>query len=107
MHREGLRLFGNLVSPASAPQSHPAHQDAAHGTVAAPESTRDLADASGKADGLPRRPPLSTARAAFTAGQRKQAAGGGSGLQAWRPALASEEFALAGCVDKAGLVTVG
>jgi hypothetical protein len=30
---------------------------------------------SGKAGGLPRRPPLSTARAAFTASQRKQAAG--------------------------------
>lgn len=28
---------------------------------------------SGKAGGLPRRPPLSTARAAFTASQRKQA----------------------------------
>jgi hypothetical protein len=28
-------------------------------------------------------------------------------LQAWRPALASEEFALAGCMDEAGLVTVG
>jgi hypothetical protein len=39
---------------------------------------------SGKASGLPRRPPLSTARAAFTASQRKQAPVDGAGLQAVR-----------------------
>jgi hypothetical protein len=46
---------------------------------------------SGKASGLPRWPPLSTARAAFTASQRKQ------------PARAARDCRLCGCVGERGV----
>ena len=66
---------------------------------------RRLPDRSGRTGGLLRRTPLRTARAAFTASSSSKP-------QGWLrsrccvPALANTEFASAGSVNKAGLVTV-